>query len=181
MDISLNTFSLFSQGHRFLCSYLPHRLAPSSNIFGRRSVIAVQSTPFSRWGDLVFFQNGMMEPWLESKGLEDANQVTDTNPKRLIAAYGKWASIVAARLNVGGLSCKVLDKEVFQKQMLEKLIWICSVMLDGAPHGGVLVGVADKEFCTELSSLITELASAASSEKGLTFEKAMGERLCAYS
>ena len=33
----------------------------------------------------------------------------------------------------------------------------------------------------QLSSLITELASAASSEKGLTFEKAMGERLCAYS
>ncbi|KAH1119455.1 hypothetical protein GYH30_048012 [Glycine max] len=90
---------------------------------------------------------------------------TDTNPEGLIAAYGN----------------QVLDKEVFQKQMLEKLIWICSVMLVGAPHGGVLVGVADKEFRTELSSLITELASAASSEKGLTFEEAMEERLCAYS
>jgi len=33
----------------------------------------------------------------------------------------------------------------------------------------------------QLSSLITELASAASSEKGLTFEEAMEERLCAYS
>ena len=32
-----------------------------------------------------------------------------------------------------------------------------------------------------MSSLITELASAASSEKGLTFEEAMEERLCAYS
>ncbi|KAG4944263.1 hypothetical protein JHK85_048909 [Glycine max] len=131
----------------------------------RTSSAAVQLSPFNLH---LFLDgvNGMMEPWLESKGLEDANQVlayfavskigetpidgrTDTNPKRLIAAYGKWASIVAARLNVGGLSCKVLDKEVFQKQMLEKLIWICSVMLDGAPHGGVLVGVADKEFCTE--------------------------------
>ncbi|KAG5000932.1 hypothetical protein AAZX31_08G217500 [Glycine max] len=158
----------------------------------------LQSTPSSRWGDLVFFQNGMLEPWLESKGLEDANQVlayfavskigetpidgrTDINPEGLTAAYGKWASIVAARLNAGGLSCKVLDKEVFQKQMLEKLIWICSVMLVGARHGGVSVGVVDKEFRTELSSLITELASAASSEKGLTFEEAMEERLCAYS
>ncbi|KAG5098569.1 hypothetical protein JHK82_048423 [Glycine max] len=75
----------------------------------------------------------------------------------------------------------VLDKEVFQKQMLEKLIWICSVMLVGAPHGGVSVGVVDKEFRTELSSLITELALATSSEKGLTFEEAMEERLCAYS
>uniref|UniRef100_A0A0R0J7G8 Uncharacterized protein n=1 Tax=Glycine max TaxID=3847 RepID=A0A0R0J7G8_SOYBN len=159
----------------------------------------LQSTPSSRWrADLVFFQNGMMEPWLESKGLEDANQVlayfavskigespidgrTDTNPEGLTAAYGKWASVVAARLNAGGLSCKVLDKEAFQKQMLEKLIWICSVMLVGARHGGVSVGVVEKEFRTELSSLITELASAAASEKGLKFEEAMEERLCAYS
>ena len=33
----------------------------------------------------------------------------------------------------------------------------------------------------QLSSLITELASAAASEKGLKFEEAMEERLCAYS
>jgi len=32
-----------------------------------------------------------------------------------------------------------------------------------------------------LSSLIAELASAAASEKGLTFEEAVEERLCAYS
>ncbi|RDX78550.1 hypothetical protein CR513_41159, partial [Mucuna pruriens] len=185
----------------------------------------LESTPPSRWAgqclsssalisldnDLVFFQNGMMEPWLESKGLSDANQVlayfavsklgeppidgkTDTNPEGLTAAFGKWASVVAARLNAGGLSCKdnishahlclksqVLDKEAFQKQMLEKLIWICSVMLVGARHGGVSVGVVEKEFRSELSSLITELASAAASEKGLTFEEAMEDRLCAYS
>ncbi|KAK7349087.1 hypothetical protein VNO77_06168 [Canavalia gladiata] len=158
----------------------------------------LQSTPPSRWNDLVFFQNGMLEPWLESKGLSDANQVlayfavsklgeppidgkTDTNPDGLTAAYGKWASVVAARLNAGGLSCNVLDKEAFQKQMLEKLIWICSVMLVGARHGGVSVGVVEKEFRFELSSLITELASAAASEKGLAFEEAMEERLCAYS
>ena len=48
----------------------------------------------------------------------------------------------------------VLDKEVFQKQMLEKLIWICSVMLVGAPHGGVSVGVMDKEFRSEVSFAI---------------------------
>lgn len=74
--------------------------------------------------DLVFFQNGMLEPWLESKGLADADQVlayfavsklgvppvdgkTDTNPEGLTAAFGQWASAVAARLHSGGLSCKV--------------------------------------------------------------------------
>ncbi|KAL5185152.1 hypothetical protein HKD37_17G048719 [Glycine soja] len=155
-------------------SYLLHRLAPSSNIFGQRSVTAVQSTLFSRWGDLVFFQNGIMESWLESKGLEDANQLT-----------WLWAKIIATLETIIARLCmfksQVLDKEVFQKQMLEKLIWICSVMLVGAPHGGVSVGVMDKEFRSELSSLITELESAASSEKGLTFEEAMEECLCAYS
>lgn len=74
--------------------------------------------------DLVFFQNGMLEPWFQSKGLGDADQVlayfavsklgeppidgkTDTNPEGLTAAYGKWASAVAARLHAGGLSCLV--------------------------------------------------------------------------
>ena len=70
----------------------------------------------------------MLEPWLQSKGLNDADQVlayfavsklgeapvdgkTDTNPEGLTAAYGKWASAIATRLHAGGLSCKV--KETF--------------------------------------------------------------------
>ncbi|KAL0723615.1 hypothetical protein Bca4012_038214 [Brassica carinata] len=150
----------------------------------------LDATPQSRWKDLVFFQNGMMEPWFESKGLGDTDQVlayfavsklgeppvdgiTDTNPEGLTAAYGKWASDVAARLQSGGLSCKVLEKEAFQKQMLEKLIWICAFMLVGARHPGATVGM--------VSRLIQELAAAAAAEKGLTFEDNMVERLCAYS
>ncbi|XP_028791215.1 uncharacterized protein LOC114747094 [Neltuma alba] len=158
----------------------------------------LEATPRSRWSDLVFFQNGMLEPWFESKGLNEADQVlayfavsklgeapidgkTDTNPEGLTAAYGKWASAVAGRLHAGGLSCKVLEKEAFQKQMLEKLIWICSFMLVGARNGGVSVGVVEKEHTSEVSKLIEELASAAAGEKGLTFDDGMVERLCAYS
>jgi hypothetical protein len=72
----------------------------------------------------VFIQNGMLEPFLESKGLADATQVlvyfavakageapqdgkTDVNPEGLTAASGKWASAVATRLHSAGLSCKV--------------------------------------------------------------------------
>jgi len=51
------------------------------------------------------------------------------------------------------LESQVLDKEAFQKQMLEKLIWICAVMLVGARHGGVSVGVVEKEFHLEVSKL----------------------------
>ncbi|XP_058195764.1 uncharacterized protein LOC131312055 isoform X2 [Rhododendron vialii] len=158
----------------------------------------LQSTPQSRWSDLVFFQNGMLEPWFHSKGLGDADQVlayfaisklgeppidgkTDTNPEGLTAAFGKWASAVAARLHAGGLSCKVLDKDAFQKQMLEKLIWISAFMLVGALHPGATVGVVEKEFRSEVCSLVTELAAAAAAEKGIVFENGMEDRLCAYS
>jgi len=72
----------------------------------------------------------MVEAWLEGKGLKDANQVlayfavskigeapvdgrTDTNPEGLTAAYGNWASVVASRLNAGGLSCKVYITSIF--------------------------------------------------------------------
>ncbi|PQQ11510.1 uncharacterized protein Pyn_14048 [Prunus yedoensis var. nudiflora] len=65
----------------------------------------------------------MLEPWFESKGLGDADQVlayfavsklgeppvdgkTDTNPEGQTASYGTWASVVAERLQAGGLTCK---------------------------------------------------------------------------
>ncbi|XP_048545910.1 uncharacterized protein LOC125524925 isoform X2 [Triticum urartu] len=142
----------------------------------------LDATPKSRWQDLVFFQNGMLDPWLESKGLAGANQVlayfvvsklgeppvdgiTDTNPEGLTAAFGNWAPAVAARL---------------QKQMLEKLIWISALMLVGARHPGATVGTVEKEYRAEVSSLIAELASATAAERGLSFDEGMEERLCAY-
>ncbi|XP_078171562.1 nuclear protein isoform X2 [Carex rostrata] len=142
--------------------------------------------------------NGMLEPWFESKGLVDANQVlayfavsklgeppvdgkTDTNPEGLTAAFGNWAPLVAARLHNGGLSCKVLEKEAFQKQMLEKLIWIAAFMLVGARHPGATVGDVEKDYRSEVTSLIAELAAAAAAEKGLTFDEGIEERLCAYA
>ncbi|CAL5011525.1 unnamed protein product [Urochloa decumbens] len=140
----------------------------------------------------------MLDPWFESKGLVDANQVlayfavsklgeppvdgiTDTNPEGLTAAFGSWAPAVAIRLQNGGLTCKVLEKEAFQKQMLEKLIWISAFMLVGARHPGATVGVVEKEYRSEVASLIAELASAAAVERGLTFDEGIEERLCAYS
>nr|GEU79232.1 uncharacterized protein [Tanacetum cinerariifolium] len=158
----------------------------------------LSSTPQSRWNDLVFFQNGMLEPWFQSKGLGDADQVlayfavsklgeppvdgiTDANPEGLTAAFGKWGSAVAARLQAGGLSCKVLEKEPFQKQMLEKLIWISAFMLVGARYPGATVGDVEKDHRFEVISLIGELATAAAAEKGIVFEVGIEERLLAYA
>lgn len=77
-----------------------------------------------RAADFVFIQNGMLEPFLESKGLADATIVlvyfavakagdppldgkTDLNPEGLTAVSGKWAQAIATRLHSAGLSCKV--------------------------------------------------------------------------
>lgn len=49
---------------------------------------------------------------------------------------------------------QVLDKEAFQKQMLEKLVWICAFMLVGARHPGATVGAVEKEYRSEVSLVI---------------------------
>ena len=158
----------------------------------------VDATPASRREDLVFIQNGMLEPWLESKGLRDATQVlvyfavaklgdppldgkTDTNPEGLTTATGKWAAATAKRLYSAGLSCKVLDAEEFKKPMLEKLIWICAFMLVGARHPGATVGVVEKEHNDEVADLINELAGAAAAEMQTEFDAGIVDRLCAYA
>lgn len=101
----------------------------------------VDATPADRRDDLVFIQNGMLQPWLDKRGLSEATQLlvyfavaklgdaptdgkTDVNPEGLTAAYGRHAAAVAARLAKGGLSCKVLGKAEFTQAMLEKLVWI---------------------------------------------------------
>lgn len=45
---------------------------------------------------------------------------------------------------------QVLEKEPFQKQMLEKLIWISAFMLVGARHPGAMVGAVEKEYRSEV-------------------------------
>lgn len=46
----------------------------------------------------------------------------------------------------------MLEKEGFQKQMLEKLIWICAFMLVGARHPGATVGAVEKEYRSEVEN-----------------------------
>jgi len=117
--------------------------------------------------DLVFFQNGMLDPWLATRGLASATQVlvyfavaklgdapidgvTDLNPEGLTAACGKWAGAVAARLRGPGLSCKVLGRAEFEKPMLEKLIWISAFMLVGVRNANASIGDVESKYRDEV-------------------------------
>ena len=95
----------------------------------------IQSTPEPRKADLVFLQNGMLGPYLESKGLSGNTQAlvyfavakkgdkpidgkTDVNPEGLTAATGKWAADFHDRLSKGALACKVLEKDIWNISMV---------------------------------------------------------------
>ena len=51
--------------------------------------------------------------------------ITDTNPEGLTAAKGKWGATFAARLQGGGLKCRLLEGDAYTKAMLEKHVCIC--------------------------------------------------------
>eukprot|EP00238_Polyblepharides_amylifera_P013335 CAMPEP_0196582154 /NCGR_PEP_ID=MMETSP1081-20130531/37694_1 /TAXON_ID=36882 /ORGANISM="Pyramimonas amylifera, Strain CCMP720" /LENGTH=269 /DNA_ID=CAMNT_0041902639 /DNA_START=168 /DNA_END=977 /DNA_ORIENTATION=+ len=158
----------------------------------------VESTPADRREDLVFLQNGVLQPWLESKGLGSNTQaliyfavaklgdppgdgITDLNPEGLTAVTGKWAEALAGRLKAGGLSCKVLEEGPFKVSMFEKLIWISAFMLVGARHPGATVGEVESAHTDEVGQLINELSAGVTAETGVVFEEKLVERLCAYA
>ncbi|KXZ51723.1 hypothetical protein GPECTOR_11g170 [Gonium pectorale] len=157
----------------------------------------VDATAPERRQDLVFIQNGMLQPWLDARGLGENTQVlvyfavakkgdkptdgkTDVNPEGLTAAYGKHAQAVADRLHSAGLSCKVLGKADFQRAMLEKLVWISAFMLVGAKHKAT-VGQVEVEHKGEMAALISELCAAGAAELGVGLAGGEVERLLAYA
>lgn len=144
-------------------------------------------------------QNGMLEPFLASKGLADATQVliyfavaklgemptdgvTDMNPEGLTSACGPWAEAVAARLHRQGLACHVLPKAEFRARMFEKLIWISAFMVVGAAHPGATVGDVEAKHKAEVVALIDELAAGVQKvDNSIVFGPRLAERLCAYA
>ena len=159
----------------------------------------IDATPIERRQDLVFLQNGMLEPYLKKKGLETASQalvyfavaklgdpptdgVTDVNPEGLTTATGKWAPAFQARLAKAGLKCHVKQGTAFKSAMMEKLIWICAFMLIGTVHGCTVGEVVEKHE-TEFDALAVELADAGGKAIGVDLDRYPGflDRLKAYA
>lgn len=155
----------------------------------------VSRTPEDRRSDLVFLQNGYIEGWLESKGLQDNTQVllflavtakgadpidgvTSTNPEGLTAATGKHAEDFKSRLGALDLKCKVLDKAEYDKAMYEKMFWICTMMLVGAAKECKTVGEAGSEHSDLVGEVVDELAA---SVEDVDFDEGVKARLAAYT
>jgi hypothetical protein len=158
----------------------------------------VTKCPDNRRKDLVFMQNGYLDDFLGSKGLQSNTQVllylsvtgkgvapidgvTTVNPEGLTAATGEWAQAFADRLAKLDLKCNVVSSEEYRPAMFEKLMWISTYMLVGAAKECKTVGQAGLEYGDVVEQVVTELVSAVSAKEGIVFPDGTLARLKAYT
>ena len=128
----------------------------------------LSSVPKHRRPDLVFVQNGMLEPWLEDHGLEVntrgllffavSERGGPVDPGGVSRFTGPHANAMALWLESLGLRAEVIGRRAFAAAMLEKLIWNSAFGLLCERHG-VDVGGVLGEHDGELADLARELAA----------------------
>jgi ketopantoate reductase len=148
-------------------------------------------TPAHRRPDLVFVQNGMIDPWLEDHGLEGntrgmlffaaSERGGPVDPGGISRFTGAHANAMALWLESLGLRAEVVGRRSFSAVMLEKLIWNASFGLlcerFGLDVGGVL-----GDHDAELSALARELAAVGRAALDIDLEPAaLLDNLRAYA
>ena len=93
----------------------------------------LSAVPAHRRADLVFLQNGMLDPWLEDHGLEGNTRgllffAADTRdgaptPGGVSRFTGPHANAMVLWLESLGLRSEAIGRRAFTAVMLEKLIW----------------------------------------------------------
>ena len=158
----------------------------------------VSQCPDLKRDDLVFLQNGMLEPFLQRYGLSENTRanvyfavtsrggdaidgVTTMNPEGLTSVTGKWEGAFASRLSKAGLSCKLLKRHDYRRANLEKLIWIAAFNLVGAVHGGITMGDVADRHTAEVTDMCRELSTMVRFSLTVGMLSDVEERLCAYA
>jgi hypothetical protein len=158
----------------------------------------IVNCPDEKREDLVFMQNGMLEPLLRrhnvhentrvnlylavsSVGAKPIDGVTASNPEGLTSVTGKWADAFAERLGKLDLSCKILFERDFRRGQLEKLIWISAFNLVGAVHGGVSMGQVAEKHRGEIDELVAELGTMIRFTLAVGMMSDVEKRLCDYA
>ena len=153
------------------------------------AVLAV--TPPERRADLVFVQNGMLHSWLAARGLSDNTQALLYFAVSAVGdapvdggqtvAYGPWAEALAARLQRGGVACRVApDAAAYREQVIEKFLWICVFGLLSQALGEP-VGTVATQHRAEVEALTAELGGICQRALGTPIPPQLVARLCDYS
>jgi ketopantoate reductase len=137
------------------------------------------SVPAHRRADLVFVQNGMLDPWLEDHGLEGntrgllffavAERGGKVDPGGISRFTGPHANAMALWLESLGLRVEVVGRRAFTAVMLEKLIWNSAFGLLCERHG-VDVGGVLEHHADELAELARELGEVGRVALGLELD-----------
>lgn len=151
----------------------------------------VARTPAHRRPDLVFLQNGMLDPWLAARGLAGNGRalIYFAVPRRGAAIEpgaasvftGPHADALAAWFAAMSLPAVVVPRAAFTAAMLEKLIWNAAFGLlcerFACPVGQVLDDHGDV-----LAALVAELAAVGRAALATDLDPApLLARLAAYS
>ena len=131
---------------------------------------AVSECPPERRPDLVFMQNGALEPWLAARGLEGCTRallylsaeeggaaLKDGGGRSSVT--GPWAVVTREALGAAGIGAREVPRRDFGRLAFEKLLWSSVFWCLSAGRGGVPVGelVQDPGALSELEGLVAEL------------------------
>ena len=132
-----------------------------------------------RRADLVFVQNGMVQPWLAERQLEGCTQgvlyvaVTHVGATPVGGGTsvfcGRHAEALAGLLNAGGVAAEAVSPEVYARELAVKLAWICVFGLLGEVHR-CKVGALATTHREEVAGWAAELHPLLVAEPGLDLD-----------
>ena len=147
--------------------------------------------PEYRRRDLVFVQNGMLRPWLDAHGLQDATRGqlffavqtrgAPLEPGPPSPFCGQHAAAVVAEMRALDIPAEVVDATQFARWELEKLLWNCVFGLLCQAHQ-CTVGEVLREHQPQIAELTAELARVGEMALGVRLDReGVLQRLVDYS
>lgn len=158
----------------------------------------IAACPENKKDDLVFMQDGMLEPLFQRNGLYGPTQAalylailrvggrpldgtTSDAPEGLTTVTGKWAEAFAMRMKTGELSCHVRPDRDARRAVMEKAVFTTAYQLVGACYGGLNVGEVAKHHQNDVDAICRELASFIRYTFSVSLFSGLDERLNVYA
>ena len=139
---------------------------------------------------LIFVQNGMLFSWLEKNHLSNSTQVLlyvavsavgeEPVDGGQTVATGPLADVFCAIFQKSGLGCRVVLREEYNRELIEKYVWNCGFGLL-CQYFSCSVGDVVTKHKKEGEALLWELAQDTADILQQSIDKGICERLCAYS
>mmetsp|Transcript_44428 Transcript_44428/g.172600 ORF Transcript_44428/g.172600 Transcript_44428/m.172600 type:complete len:337 (-) Transcript_44428:244-1254(-) len=161
----------------------------------------IENCPENKKDDLVFIQNGYIEPVLQKyslaedvtkaniyfavteKGAAPIDGVTEECPDGMTTATGRWSEAFRQRLNKAKtpLKCIVQNKRDYRRSMYDKLIWISAFNLIGSVHGNITMGDVAKRHKKEVKEMVNEMRHMCRASLAVVLFPKLEERLLQYA